>query len=410
MQSRSGSIHDLDHAPEAPDVSSLTFEELSPRTSLRGASRRSMSPSSMHNSSPPPMFLSLDVSDIIAPRRRTDSAPGRLSDIDEHYFGNASISVSGSNNNNNNNNSKTHCERLSYGFSDFDEEHQDDDDDYNDSGHFYDSEDVGQQQQRKSKGFFGFHLSHGLFDGFGVSRISACLVRNAPCFWCFGNSLDVGATDRSILYRLNILCAFFAIGQVVAGALLMVALYSTLIVDRQGSTVARIDSSNNISMDLWNLNPSVFAFAIIGVIVLITAICTLRVVREVNLRGAVRYLWTMMWLLPLQIFFVIALFDAHQVTEVWVTHWWYLPSMAWFRKVFCATDTSNTSCVVPVGGGLAHTSELNWCKDLVTGATNCTEIRDQAQAETTRFMYIFYYSCGSKSSLVISCGNTMFLF
>jgi hypothetical protein len=124
--------------------------------------------------------------------------------------------------------------------------------------------------------------------------------------------LEVGASDRSILYRLNLLCAFFALGQIAAAALLVVALYSPRITDRDGSRVNRAEESQTVSLNLWNLNASVFYLGVLGFIVFFLVTCTLKVIREVNLQGAVRYLWFLAWLLPLQIFFIITLFDYHK--------------------------------------------------------------------------------------------------
>jgi hypothetical protein len=382
---RASSIHDLDHAPdEAPTIScsSLSFDELSPRTSTRrDVARRSVSfPDDDPDDPSPPMFPLYVDAELLSPIRRLDSAPGRLNDIAEtNSPGDVGSSVSGN----------THI-RNSNGFTEFDEQQGEDLDG------FEDAEEV--RRAHSKKGFFGLECS--------ASRISACLARNAPCFWYCGNSLEVGATDRNILYRLNILCAFFAFGQVVAAASLLAALFSNgRFEQRHESVVDREDATSN-SLDVWNLNFTVCVFGALGVVIFFTAICALRTVREVNLRGAVRYLWTMLWLLPLQLYCVIALFDIHGVTEVWVRHWWYLPSMALFRKVSCAGDTYNTLCVVPVGGRPEYTSEDNWCNDLCN-ATNCTEIRNEAQDQVVTYMYLFYNICGSKSiGVVISCVNS----
>lgn len=425
-RSRSGSIHDLNNAPEAPEVLSLNMSSSSQRDSPKTSSRSTLS--LLSDSAMASLSMRFDPeaehSDAPANRRRIDSAPGRLnyilesgdsgSDVDpvdqsermdpndrnalntavppqfhdrtrtnrtlpesDHFRGSSRSLVD-------------HDVFLDQGHDDF---HMPDG---IDDSEFYAESPPPRVSNTPTKGFVaGLKMPMSqYFEGCGITRITACLVRHAPCFWFCGNALDIGATDRSILYRLNILCAFFALGQVAAGTFLLIVLNSNLIVDRYNSVVVRMEDSTSISLDLWNLNGSVFCIAMVGFIILVTVLCTLRIVREVNLRGAVRYLWTMLWLLPLQIFFVVSLFDYHRVTQVWVKHWWYLPSMAWFRKEFCVNGTYQTLCVVPIGGQ-NFTNEEQWCS-VYFNATNCMEIRDLAQNEATRFMYIFYYCCGGE--------------
>lgn len=417
LRTEFGSIHDLDHVPEAPDVATLTLDERSSPTppsspkSIRNF-RRSLSPPEItapvshashashashsvpsHALPPPPLHIHKESNEESSARRRSDTAPGRLDHIVEseqsEHSDLPSTSVS----------PRIDLRRYNTsGLSEFEGYHEEQDD-YVDPPHHDFSAELEPNTNHDSNRFLAkvFHLPiHGHCFPCDISRIFVCLVRHAPCFWFCGRYLDVGATDRSILYRVNILSAFFAFGQVVAASLLLVLISSNRIVERYKSVVSRTSTSGTISLDLWNLNGSVSFLGVLGAVILITAIITLKVVREVNLRGAVRYLWTLLWLLPLQIFVVISLFDYHRVTQVWVRHWWYLPSMAWLRQVFCATDTFNTLCVVPIGGDQNYTSEEEWCTKLFN-ATNCTEIRDSAQANASTNMYIFYYSCGSKS-------------
>ena len=433
LRSRSGSIHDLNNAPEAPEVSSLSLS--SQRDSPKSSSRSTLSLLSDSATSSLSLRFEPDAdhSDI-SNRRRFDSAPGRLnyilesgehsgSDLDhmdlmdhvdpndhadpiDHSDFSLTTGPPQFHNRARTNRNIAEDDHVHHGNSrslvDHDLFLNQDHDDFSmpdgmdDSEYYADSPQLGEAHTCR-KGFFdGIKLPMSqYYEGCGVTRITACLVRHAPCFWFCGNSLDVGATDRSILYRLNILCAFFAFGQVTAGSFLLVVLNSNLIVNRYNSVVVRTEDSTSFSLDLWNLNGSVFCIAMVGLIILVTVLCTLRIVREVNLRGAVRYLWTMLWLLPLQIFFVISLFDYHRVTQVWVRHWWYLPSMAWFRKEFCVDDTYETLCLVPIDGGQNFTSEELWCLDTFN-ATNCVDIRDAAQTEAARFMSIFYYCCGGE--------------
>lgn len=220
------------------------------------------------------------------------------------------------------------------------------------------------------------------------NRIASFVVRRAPCFWCCGNALEVGATDRSILYRLNVLCCFFTSGQVLSGIFLVFAFYSPGLVNRDGDVLER-NESPGITPNLWNINGSIFLLAIIGTFGLITMFYTLGVVREVNLVGTIRYMWVMVWLIPLQIFVVISVVDYHRVTDVWLRHWWTVPSLAWFRSMFCRDGTFNTLCIVPVLGGEGFESEEEWCLNYFN-VTNCADIRDSAQRGMSALVYFFY--------------------
>jgi len=176
---------------------------------------------------------------------------------------------------------------------------------------------------------------------------------------------------------------------------LIFVLTSNLIVNRTDNVLDLEDSTNSWNLNLWNLNGNIFCIGLLGLIVFFTTILTLKVVREVNLRGAVRYLWVLLWIFPIQIFFVISLIDYHRVTTVFVRHWWQTPSMAWFRKVFCPDGTYNTLCIVPIDGGIIFPTEEEWCMHYYE-AINCTVIRDTAQDRTVRSAFIFYSSTAGK--------------
>lgn len=103
------------------------------------------------------------------------------------------------------------------------------------------------------------------------NRVAACIVTRAPCFWCFSFHQK---TDRAIMERLNILCAFFASGQLASALSLIICLVAPGIVERQlvqplpdssltGETNATSTSSGGNSstvellVSIWNTNGSV---------------------------------------------------------------------------------------------------------------------------------------------------------
>jgi hypothetical protein len=226
------------------------------------------------------------------------------------------------------------------------------------------------------------------------TRISAFLARHAPCFWFCPNSRYAATTDRTVLYRLNILCAFFALGQIAAGAFIVTVPVLSMFLER-GEFTPYDYPFTMLAPNFWSLNSNVFILGLLGCCIFITSLSTLRVVREVNIRGAIRYLWALLWFLPLQIFLLIGLVDLRGVTNVWIIHWWSLSSMTWFRDRYCLNGTANTLCLVPVGGYPNYTSEDAWCESLFM-ATNCTEIRDDAQSAMSKQAFQFYYTVAGK--------------
>jgi hypothetical protein len=139
----------------------------------------------------------------------------------------------------------------------------------------------------------------------------------------------------------------------------------------------------------WNLNGKVFLAALIGFFLLIAASCARKVVRFVNLVGALRYYWALVWATPFQTFAVVCLFDYFQVTIVWIQQWWRDDRLAWFRYWSCKPrSTYNTLCTVPLYENA--TIEAAWCQ-INYNSTDCTAIRDSAQAGTLRFLNALYF-------------------
>jgi hypothetical protein len=222
-------------------------------------------------------------------------------------------------------------------------------------------------------------------DPCSLYRISLCIVESAPCFWLFCCSKrelqGISSSDRFILGRLNTISFFFTMIQVGAAAWLATVLFW---ITGEGAT-------GSFSPHLWNCNGAVFSVGLIGAVIMFICFCTIRIIKEVDLAGAIRYLWFNLWVFPVEIFFNITMFDYHRVTQVWVVHWWTEEQFSWFREMFCPAGTADSLCVVPLDGGPGHESELEWCLDLYE-STNCTEIRDEAQQDTVFWLSIFYTS------------------
>ena len=237
-----------------------------------------------------------------------------------------------------------------------------------------DNDDDGTLSEISSKPWF---RSSRCTCGVTWSNAAGCIVQNAPCFW-LKKRLVAGATDRSILLRLNVLCLFFAIGQIISAVCMAILLYAKGIVDRDDGNVNR-DEKSLFTFNLWNITPGLLSLGLVALVISIAVIRATPVIKEVNLSGAIRFLRSLVWILPIEAFFVIEMFDYHQVSDVWVRHWWSIPSMAWFRWLFCANGTYNTKCMVPIIiDSSSYHSEEEWCVSLYN-STNCSVIRDDAQ-------------------------------
>lgn len=182
------------------------------------------------------------------------------------------------------------------------------------------------------------------------NRVAVAIVNRSPCFACRRLTYN---TYRAVLERLNILCAFFASGQLVSTLWLCIILQSPSLVDRDVANQTELETRRRenefeVLTNVWNLNGAVWFLGFLAFVVLLSIGLTIRIIRDVNLVGAVRFLWVILWVLPLQAAMVVGLFDYFLVTDVWIKFWWRDKTMAWFRHKFCQpAETANTLCAVP---------------------------------------------------------------
>mmetsp|Transcript_22291 Transcript_22291/g.44897 ORF Transcript_22291/g.44897 Transcript_22291/m.44897 type:complete len:821 (-) Transcript_22291:1051-3513(-) len=226
------------------------------------------------------------------------------------------------------------------------------------------------------------------------SLVGSYIIRTAPCFWCM-KKVGVSATDRQIVIRLNVLVVFFCLAQIASGLFLL----STALMGYKKSAEDAADTKAYneadkdkplVTQDLWSLTTFIYFLAGINIVLLIAAMLAQRAIRYVNLAKSVRYMWVLFWILPLQIFFSIGLFDYNQVMEVWTKHWWDDKSLSWYRELFCDPGTAQGKCMVPVLGGVNYDDERAWCEAYFNGATDCEEIRDEAQYEFVVANYVYF--------------------
>mmetsp|Transcript_21013 Transcript_21013/g.31352 ORF Transcript_21013/g.31352 Transcript_21013/m.31352 type:complete len:496 (-) Transcript_21013:52-1539(-) len=238
----------------------------------------------------------------------------------------------------------------------------------------------------------------------GWERLARLIAKYAPCFWCNpsfmagtllfwkestasssgGHHNDIALTDRAVLYRLTILCSFFAAGQVLFGIYLSVVYL--VIPDCQSSTCTQSYIPN-----LWNPLNAVLGLTIIGLVLFGASLNALKIIRNVDILGALRYYWVLQWISPFEALFVFNLFDYHQVTKIFVTHWWHTEAFDWFRKQFCSDEDFNA---------IGNQTEFNnlslddFCicntttGELVNDA--CYDTREEAIDDMTVYSTIFF--------------------
>ncbi|KAL7572836.1 hypothetical protein ACA910_014690 [Epithemia clementina (nom. ined.)] len=241
-----------------------------------------------------------------------------------------------------------------------------------------------------------------------MHQIATCVVMNvyAPCFWVWYGVAFLfpfcckppsaarsmrQPTERAILARLNVLVGLFALLQIGSALFFLIVTVSPNLTDRVVATqsdleedaqVSRLRSSTNI----WNVGLNLYMLGVEAFVLVVAAVLTVRVVRNVNLVGAIRYLWVLLWILPFEIYFNIGLYDYFRVTDVWVLQYWRDPSLGWFREQFCVpSSTSNTLCAVPLS-----VNATEWCL-VEYNSTSCASIREKAQKNTERWLLSFYY-------------------
>jgi len=209
------------------------------------------------------------------------------------------------------------------------------------------------------------------------NRVSSFVVRNAPCFWCCGERIETSITNRMIVMRLNTLCLIFALFQVASGFFLF---YLTCLTNPTRRDILVENRTKYwreaLIPNLWTPSGSITLLAVVGLALFITILLSRRSIKQFNLTGSMRYLWTLYWLIPLEIFLVISLVDYHKVTEVWVHFWWPTASLAWFRQIFCYGNTADTICRAKC----------------YPDVRSCGKIRSDAMRLMIRSSYVFFYS------------------
>jgi hypothetical protein len=112
-------------------------------------------------------------------------------------------------------------------------------------------------------------------------------------------------TYRAVLFRLNILCGIMAIVQIAVSLWFYILLYGRRIVDRTLPTISALEVENEeanrfeVITNVWNLNGAILLLGIAAILIFATVVSTVRAIQNVDLYGAIRYLWLILWVIPL---------------------------------------------------------------------------------------------------------------
>ena len=126
----------------------------------------------------------------------------------------------------------------------------------------------------------------------GLDKIALLLVTFAPCFVLCGFKQR---TYRAVLGRLNILLALCTIFPICAACFLVVVMFDPKIVDRnisvqQSPNGYSYDAAMDLSVNIWAITGTQIMLGIMAFVILVATVLTCRVVRDVNLVGAIRYM------------------------------------------------------------------------------------------------------------------------
>lgn len=223
-------------------------------------------------------------------------------------------------------------------------------------------------------------LKRRVQDIFNFRTISILIVKLIPyicCVWCFRSRNEFRGSsypDRFILSRLNILSFFFSAIQLAASVWLLFVMFI------EGLIRNRVEDYQD-QFNLWNNNAIAVLIGLFAMTLLGTCFWTIRIAKDVDLVGALRYLWLLLWILPIVAFLNITAFDFYDVTSIWISkfsfeeallaqlvsmifpeslhfsrlwtilylnlgHNWDSTQLWWFRNQFCSLDTDESLCLV----------------------------------------------------------------
>ena len=128
--------------------------------------------------------------------------------------------------------------------------------------------------------------------------VAVFVSTKAPCFLCCKMQFT---TDRNVLTRLNIIGAFFATVQLAFALGFFVLLLDPRIVDRNDTWSTSTKPNFDVIYNLWSVNGYLLLLAGTSLVIIVSAIGSVRVIRNVDLVNSIRYLWVLMWIIPIEV-------------------------------------------------------------------------------------------------------------
>jgi len=119
----------------------------------------------------------------------------------------------------------------------------------------------------------------------------------APCFLCVRMKYE---TDRNLLSRLNIVAAFFYFVQIVSAIFFFVVMLDPRVVHRTINGEDYVADVNAI-INVWGVTSYVALQWVTCCVALLLTILNHRMIRNVDLQGSVRFLWVLLWILPIEV-------------------------------------------------------------------------------------------------------------
>jgi hypothetical protein len=115
------------------------------------------------------------------------------------------------------------------------------------------------------------------------------------------------STYRAVLFRLNVISGFMAIAQLTASSFHFTVLHSRTLINRDIPTATEVEIKNEsdnkfeVLTNVWNLNGSVILLGLVALVIFVAVVSTIRAIQNVNLAGAIRFYWLILWVMPLQV-------------------------------------------------------------------------------------------------------------
>lgn len=127
-------------------------------------------------------------------------------------------------------------------------------------------------------------------------RMAVFVADWAPCFLC----VRMNKTNRNLLSRLNIVAGFFYLVQIGLAMYFVIVMLDPRIVDRT-INAEEYKPSANVIINVWSPTSYLVLQWATCCVALLSTILTHRIIQNVDLQGSVRYLWVLLWMLPIEV-------------------------------------------------------------------------------------------------------------